>query len=398
VDIKILKITMNLKKITMKTKKITIILCLFSIIILAQNTKKDELYIRRFAQIAVNEMKLHKIPASITLGQGLLETANGQSELAQNANNHFGIKCKETWTGETYRYTDDAYMECFRKYKDPEESYKDHSQFLLTRKHYNPLFQLDSYDYKGWAFGLKKSGYATNPKYSQILISRIEKYKLYEFDKLEVSQIVAKLDDLYPETKSFSKNTETLLTKNDDSNTVIAVDPPLNNSLQNTPSITEISKNKPFENKEIFVKNEIDTFSKEQVKKIFNKIKTVEKPKNTNDRILEHKNKGLKYIIVQNNETLKNISEWFNIPISELKNFNDLSKVNDLKENQILFLEHKRSKGREKFYTVKNDDTLYSVSQNEGIKMEELCYRNNLKSDISLKAGDVLNLRGKKSD
>ncbi len=163
---------------------------------LAQST--DEKYIARFAEIAVNEMNMYKIPASITLAQGLLETADGQSELAQNANNHFGIKCKKEWTGDTYRYTDDAYMECFRKYNSPEDSYRDHSKFLAERPYYKALFQLDMRDYKAWAHGLKKAGYATNPRYAPLLINKIEKYKLYEFDRVEPEQVYAKLIELYP--------------------------------------------------------------------------------------------------------------------------------------------------------------------------------------------------------
>lgn len=180
-------------------KKYYFLICIALVFNLyAKNLKQDEIYIIRFAQIAVEEMNKHKIPASVKLGQGLLETANGQSELAKNANNHFGIKCKETWKGEIYRYNDDAYMECFRKYLSAEDSYRDHSLFLTTRKHYSNLFSLSLTDYKAWAYGLKKAGYATNPRYPQILIERIEKYKLYEFDKLKPEQVNLKLKNLFP--------------------------------------------------------------------------------------------------------------------------------------------------------------------------------------------------------
>ena len=141
----------------------------------AQGWKTDEQYIQKFAPYAVQEMEKYKIPASITLAQGLLETGGGQSRLAQEGNNHFGIKCKEDWTGRTMKHTDDAPNECFRVYDDPKDSYEDHSKFLAFRKYYVNLFKLELKDYKAWAHGLKKAGYATNPKYAYILIDKIEK-------------------------------------------------------------------------------------------------------------------------------------------------------------------------------------------------------------------------------
>ncbi|WP_374362398.1 glycoside hydrolase family 73 protein, partial [Cloacibacterium sp.] len=121
----------------------------------AQTWKTEDQYIQRFAQYAVEEMELYNIPASITLAQGLLETGGGQSRLAQEGKNHFGIKCKENWTGKTMKHTDDAPNECFRVYEDPRESYRDHSLFLVNRPFYKNLFQLDPKDYNGWAHGLK---------------------------------------------------------------------------------------------------------------------------------------------------------------------------------------------------------------------------------------------------
>ena len=141
-------------------------------------------YIERFRHIAVQEMNKYGIPASITLAQGLLESGNGNSSLAVQANNHFGIKCNSDWKGRTIYKDDDAVGECFRVYNTPEESYRDHSEFLL-RKRYAPLFQLDRNDYEGWAHGLKKAGYATNPRYAELLISLIERYELHQFDKGE---------------------------------------------------------------------------------------------------------------------------------------------------------------------------------------------------------------------
>jgi LysM repeat protein len=139
-------------------------------------------YVEKYAPIAVDEMHRSRIPASITLAQGLLESGNGNSRLALKANNHFGIKCKADWTGESLNEDDDAPQECFRKYPTPLDSYKDHSAFLMKGQRYAFLFDLEPTDYKNWAMGLRKAGYATNPKYGEILIATIEKNNLQRFD------------------------------------------------------------------------------------------------------------------------------------------------------------------------------------------------------------------------
>ncbi|MBK7666929.1 MAG: glucosaminidase domain-containing protein [Sphingobacteriaceae bacterium] len=144
-------------------------------------TAKD--YIESFKEDAVKEMCLNKIPASIVLAQAMFESANGNSELAKNANNHFGIKCKKEWCGESYAKDDEEENECFRKYISVLESYTDHSMFLKTRPRYSFLFDIPVTDYKSWCVGLKEAGYATDPKYAKRLIDIIEKYKLYELDK-----------------------------------------------------------------------------------------------------------------------------------------------------------------------------------------------------------------------
>ncbi|MFM6976026.1 MAG: glucosaminidase domain-containing protein [Sphingobacteriaceae bacterium] len=145
-----------------------------------------ETYIERFKNIAIADMNANGIPASIKLAQGLLESGNGNSELAVQANNHFGIKCNIDWKGRTIYKDDDEKNECFRVYQTPEESYRDHTEFL-KRKRYAALFELNKNDYKGWAQGLKDAGYATNPKYPELLISLIERYQLNRFDSPEVS-------------------------------------------------------------------------------------------------------------------------------------------------------------------------------------------------------------------
>ena len=148
------------------------------------NKYSGESYINRYKAIAISEMNRSGIPASITLAQGLLESGNGNSTLAREANNHFGIKCNSDWKGPTTLRDDDNINDCFRVYKNAEESFKDHTEFL-KRKRYAFLFELDKDDYKGWARGLKQAGYATNPRYPELLISLVERYGLDQYDRKE---------------------------------------------------------------------------------------------------------------------------------------------------------------------------------------------------------------------
>lgn len=150
-----------------------------------KNSDITQAYIEEFAAIAVREMHAYKIPASITLAQGVLESGSGKSLLAIRSNNHFGIKCHTGWKGKSVRHDDDAIGECFRKYQHPEVSYKDHSKFLTSRKRYASLFKLKATDYIGWAYGLKRAGYATDKKYPNKLIAIIKKYNLTQYDFAE---------------------------------------------------------------------------------------------------------------------------------------------------------------------------------------------------------------------
>ena len=140
-------------------------------------------YINQYKDLAIEQMLRYRIPASITLAQGLFESAAGRSDLVRQGNNHFGIKCHTSWMGPKQYHDDDARGECFRVYSDAKESYEDHSQFLARQSRYASLFNLSTSDYKGWARGLKQCGYATNPQYANKLIQIIELYKLYEYDK-----------------------------------------------------------------------------------------------------------------------------------------------------------------------------------------------------------------------
>lgn len=195
------------------------------------------LYIENYSPIAKEEMLQYGIPASITLAQGILESGAGRGELSAKSNNHFGIKCHKGWTGERVYHDDDKLQECFRKYKDPKYSFRDHSLFLTQRSRYNDLFQYKKDDYKSWAKGLKKAGYATDPKYPDKLIRIIETFELYIYDeevlgkkKLKKKEkkssniktyVVEKGDTLYSISKKFNLTVDTLKKYNDlDSNSI----------------------------------------------------------------------------------------------------------------------------------------------------------------------------------
>ncbi len=196
-------------------------------------------YIATYAEIAKEEMRKYKIPASITLAQGILESASGKGRLAVKANNHFGIKC-HGWTGAKIYHDDDRSQECFRKYREAKSSYEDHSKFLTGRGRYADLFKLKKDDYKGWARGLKKAGYATDRKYPDKLISLIERYKLYEYDQevlgskeetIEIVRvnngttihIVAKGDTLYSLSKRYNTTVDAIKSMNRLSSNALAI-------------------------------------------------------------------------------------------------------------------------------------------------------------------------------
>ena len=167
----------------MKVKLLLVISFLISLAASAQKKITREEYINKYKDIAIFQMRTQGVPASIILAQGLLESDNGNSPLAVKANNHFGIKCHKSWNGATMYIDDDTKNECFRKYSNPQKSYNDHSDFLRGARRYSSLFDLEPTDYKGWAYGLKKAGYATNPHYAEMLIKIIEDNNLYIYDK-----------------------------------------------------------------------------------------------------------------------------------------------------------------------------------------------------------------------
>jgi LysM repeat protein len=322
----------------MTKKTVLLIVFLFSIQVFSQDKREIE-YIINYAKLAVTEMQLYKIPASITLSQGMLETGGGQSRLAEQANNHFGIKCKVEWTGEKIYHDDDALGECFRKYPKVDDSYRDHSKFLAERPYYKNLFTLPITDYKSWAYGLKKAGYATNPNYAGILINKIEKYNLFQFDGVTPEEVDQKLATLFP--NHIIKKEEISLP---------IVDSVLTNKLQQIiPTQTEAIE-----------------------------IIEPKKPINPYSRVKIHES-GLNYIVVEKGETIASLSKLYKINKNKLLVYNDLINPILLQEGQMLFFSKKKLSGIFPDYVVQKDDTMYAISQKMGIRLGNLYRLNKMK-------------------
>ncbi len=334
----------------------------------AQTWKTEDQYIQKFAAYAVEEMEKYKIPASITLAQGLLETGGGQSRLAQEGKNHFGIKCKEDWTGKTMKHTDDAPNECFRVYDDPKQSYEDHSIFLATRKYYVNLFKLDIKDYRGWAHGLKKAGYATNPRYAYILLDKIEKYKLYEFDNTTSKEVLFTVLKLYPQL-------------NEDKIFMAQLD-------QNKKTAKEVVP------KTIKVPYEQTSFAEQQ-----KKVETIKKRSKYDvlNTILvkNHPNGGLKFFVVPEDIELRLISQKFGISESRLKKWNEI-ETDQLKQNDIIFLEPKNSDGNVATYKTEVGESMHDISQKFAVKLTKLYAKNRMDEGQQPRVGDLIYLQERK--
>ncbi len=316
---------------------------LFSFLIFVLNTfsqiSKQE-YIRKYSPIAVSEMKRTGIPASITLAQGLLESGSGNSMLAKKANNHFGIKCHTSWKGDRIYKDDDKKHECFRKYRSVKDSYDDHSNFLVKYSRYDFLFELKLTNYKGWAKGLKKAGYATNPKYPQRLIKLIEDYDLDKFDTYSN----AKQQDLIAEYKDENKEV-----KKDE-------------STENSTYIIK-KRAKPVEDYEFQIGYDI------------------------------YLNNNVKYVIAKKNDTFDKITKKLEKLFWELPKYNELDKDTKLKQGQIIYIQPKRRKGEKKYHIVKNGESLYTISQIYAVKTKNLRKYNNITENHKIRKGDKIWLR-----
>lgn len=298
-------------------------------------------YIDNFKDLAISEMHRTGVPASITLAQGIIESDIGRSRLATEANNHFGIKCHDDWTGPVVRHTDDRRNECFRKYRKPDESYKDHSDFLRSEPRYKSLFSLDITDYKGWARGLKKAGYATNPDYANMLINKIEEYKLNKYDSgvTAADKSVRKQDTVSENKKELEAVVpEKVVTSQEGNNTVSGV----------------------------------------------------------RSRVSE-KNR-IQYIIVREGDTPESLEKEFQLLRWELTRYNELQPGFKCTPGQILYLQPKREKADfgNDFHVVSEGETMYYISQIYGIKLKSLLNMNRMAEGQKPAVGQKIWLRSAK--
>lgn len=321
-----------------------IIMLLWYVSVFAQNKSKAALdYIDKYKNVAMREMQEYKIPASITLAQGLLESGNGNSELAKKSNNHFGIKCHKDWKGKRTYHDDDAKGECFRVYKTPEDSYRDHSIFLSQGQRYAFLFDLKITDYKGWAKGLKKAGYATLPVYANVLIKLIEDYNLTQYD-----QMVVKGKFKYNKNKEQKTKDESQKTK-------------VNNDIVYTPY----------------------------------KIDDSEVVDKTNDERYIRENNGVKFIYAREGESVYELADILEIYDYQIIKYNNLGKRRTLKDKEIIYIEPKKNKAmrRYKYHTIQKGETLSHVSRLYAVKLKSIFKMNDMDENTVLHVGDNIRLR-----
>lgn len=323
-------------------KKLLLIFALVPLSLFAQRITPEE-YIQTYKDIAMREMKSHKIPASITLAQGLLESAAGNSALARKANNHFGIKCHKGWEGDTYTMDDDEKDECFRKYDSPEESFVDHSLFLSKRGRYSSLFELEITDYVGWANGLKAAGYATNPKYAQLLIDRIELYNLTRYDQIALGMMQ---DDV--ESNEYDAQKERM-------------------------------------------KEELNEFAySPNDRSVFPLVDMTE------EKRFIYENNGVRFVFAKEGETPEQLAKAFGIKMKRFCDYNLLSRPDEMvfHSGDVVYLGKLRNRNwKAKKCTVGEGENLRDVALRYAVKPNKILRKNGLKEGTKLTAGQVLWLR-----
>lgn len=326
----------------MQNSRFVFLLALLSATFISKAQKADVIlnYIADYREIAIAEMHRTGVPASIKLAQGIHETTAGTSDLVRRSNNHFGIKCKSNWTGESVKHTDDAPHECFRKYGDPSQSYRDHSDFLKGSSRYASLFNLDPLDYSAWAYGLKKAGYATNPKYPQIIIKLIETYNLQDYTLIALGKMPPKENAIG----------------------VISMEGTNGDDPGIATTIRDVEKKK--EQRRDYPKEEF---------------------KINNTRV----------IYASAGTSLLSIAQQYSIPLARIFEYNELERAEILTNDQLIYLQRKRKAGSNEFHIVKQGETIRDIAQEEALRLESLLEYNHLESYMQPAAGEQLYLRAK---
>lgn len=326
-----------------------------------KNTPEE--YIYKWRHVAVEHMEVYGIPASITMGQAILESGYGNGYLARVANNHFCIKCKGSWTGATITHADDNPNDCFRVYDSAEESFRDHADFLNNGSRYDFLFSYDADDYKNWAKGLKKAGYATAPDYAERLINIIERYNLHLLDK-----------------KNGIKQYDDYLAKRDDIDL---------SKLQQTTAPKEESKEEPKSTVDEVVCDIATAYADSGID-----------PNNFRVTINAHKGYNVyltnrsHYVVAKKGDTYESLAKLFSVSAGNLRRFNDVERKAQLKEGDIVYIERKLTSwmGEELLHTVKSGETLHDISQLYGIRLKNLTKQNSMRSNDPLAVGRTIRI------
>ena len=333
----------------MMKRLISICISAFCVLLLLSSSKDVKTqYIERYSAIAVEEMYRSGVPASITLAQGLLESGYGRSALASKANNHFGIKCHNDWSGAKSYHDDDRKGECFRKYANAEDSFRDHSDFLRYRDRYKFLFDLKTTDYKAWAYGLKRAGYATDPAYPSKLIKLIEDYKLYEYDVITTDELPGPDGKLKPKRPKRGGKTQ-----------VTIPEPPLR---------------------------------LEQVKPLSDEQKAYFSFAISREMYSQN---GVPFIYAMEGETYESIADNYNLFPKEIRRFNDAEGKAEPLPGAVVYLQAKKSqtaKGLDK-YVIEEGDRLDAISQRFAVTVKSLKKMNGISDESLLRPGDVIKLR-----
>ena len=364
---------------------------------LAQKTA-TLIYIDQYKDIAISEMKRTGIPASITLAQGIIESNSGESNLALNFKNHFGIKCKSDWKGETTYQDDDAKQECFRAYPNSNASYIDHSNFLKTRPNYAPLFELDPVDDSAWAYGLKKAGYATAADYPKKLLKVINDFELSQYNfpelgffededtptqKIDTTAITSTITDITNAKDSInSKYIDTIQLSNikgiTSSDSIQITAPTAINGIGALP--TELAKDSAIRIDSTLPKKDTSTVVSEKP----NTAIKFEYPKG------KFKANQLLAIYASAGSSFLELATTYNIALYKLYGYNDLEETDLVPKDQILYLVPKRKEVSKKVHLVAAGESLYDISQNEGIQLNYLQAYNAGITDKTLVSGTTL--------
>ena len=378
-------------------------------------TKVTTDYINKYKGIAISEMNRTGIPASITLAQAIVESASGESNLAKQANNHFGIKCKTEWTGEKMYKDDDMKNECFRVYENADSSFIDHSNFLKYRPYYASLFELDPVDDTAWAYGLKKAGYATEKDYPNILLKVIDMYELsqYNFPELVEEDSLEEANAIKEEiTKDTLQKKVTPMQVAPNTLDTISIKKPANSTpIRDT--VVKIVTVKDTIIKVVTVKDTIvntvtvrDTLIKiVTVKDTVEKAVTIKPTKDTTAQKTTPKAIVLNYPLNQKfkingvsaiwaiaGRSYIEIASAYNIPLYKLYKNNELEETDLVQKDQLLFLAEKKKDSDKKVHVAKTGETFYEIAQMEGIQLNALKSFNTTTTEDKIKDGIILYL------